>query len=770
MVHYEVVAVAELGGALVREGKSLTSQQLARLGVGAVINELERAGERLRFKKVSGSGPESGWVSAKLLEKCEATKAAPTKYQGKSLLALAEAKVLEKGAPQALKESGKDGAGLLVASMALLAQGDLTGANEKAKAAQEALKGNKEQEASALLALALTTSEAKTALGHGMAAQAAFKEVGDKQMEASALTALANLRLSLKELSVAEALVKDALRIFHECKEVMQIVSSTSMTLWTPYDELTRIKDPEGEEAAEATLLEICTLKDTSTSTASVYQERAAYCKSKSDKLGQGQALQKMAEQLLESASKEALESSKEALELLQQAGDQKGTLSALHTAALATGDKSKVEEALKISRSLGDESSQVELLTTLSALHLRGHQKELAKTRAAEAQTLAKKLQDEPAAGRAAHAVASAMLASGETTEALALAKDAAKLLTGAARALALCTAAGAAASKEACELLRQAVPLFSAAKDAGGEATAKLQLATALLAYEGPLVEVFQSRSEAAGLAEQARCAFLVLGDQRSQGRASNVAAQSKILLNDLDGGIEAAMQGVVLARSCGDKELEAYALRTALAGMVSKGCSAKALRLAKEVKILFHKLGVKAIEESLDSLILQLEEELPKISPIQRMTITPKDTKINLSSNSLFTQATNCIVWSLPLTQMTYMMYLFELLKFVDDLKNIPDRVAFLVMTKGVMARHTGEMAASQFTGALGTTVWAVCRTIRLESPKLLVCTVDMPSSATTHEMTDCIRAAQLEPGPRNEIAFIVDRKNQLGKRPY
>lgn len=745
MVHYEVVAVAELGGALVREGKSLTSQQLARLGVGAVINELERAGERLRFKKVSGSGPESGWVSAKLLEKCEATKAAPTKYQGKSLLALAEAKVLEKGAPQALKESGKDGAGLLVASMALLAQGDLTGANEKAKA-QEALKGNKEQEASALLALALTTSEAKTALGHGMAAQAAFKEVGDKQMEASALTALANLRLSLKELSVAEALVKDALRIFHE------------------------IKDPEGEEAAEATLLEICTLKDTSTSTASVYQERAAYCKSKSDKLGQGQALQKMAEQLLESASKEALESSKEALELLQQAGDQKGTLSALHTAALATGDKSKVEEALKISRSLGDESSQVELLTTLSALHLRGHQKELAKTRAAEAQTLAKKLQDEPAAGRAAHAVASAMLASGETTEALALAKDAAKLLTGAARALALCTAAGAAASKEACELLRQAVPLFSAAKDAGGEATAKLQLATALLAYEGPLVEVFQSRSEAAGLAEQARCAFLVLGDQRSQGRASNVAAQSKILLNDLDGGIEAAMQGVVLARSCGDKELEAYALRTALAGMVSKGCSAEALRLAKEVKILFHKLGVKAIEESLDSLILQLEEELPKISPIQRMTITPKDTKINLSSNSLFTQATNCIVWSLPLTQMTYMMYLFELLKFVDDLKNIPDRVAFLVMTKGVMARHTGEMAASQFTGALGTTVWAVCRTIRLESPKLLVCTVDMPSSATTHEMTDCIRAAQLEPGPRNEIAFIVDRKNQLGKRPY
>eukprot|EP00438_Fugacium_kawagutii_P015404 Skav211232 [mRNA] locus=scaffold180:24907:26768:- [translate_table: standard] len=35
------------------------------------------------------------------------------------------------------------------------------------------------------------------------------------------------------------------------------------------------------------------------------------------------------------------------------------------------------------------------------------------------------------------------------------------------------------------------------------------------------------------------------------------------SKILLGDLDGGVETAMQGVVLARGCGDKELEAYAL---------------------------------------------------------------------------------------------------------------------------------------------------------------------------------------------------------------
>jgi len=749
MVHYEVVSVAELGGAMVREGKSLSSRLVARLGVGAVVSELERAGERLRFKKVSGSGPESGWVSARLLEPCAASKASPARYQGKSLLVQAEAKVLDKGASLALSEAGKDGAGLLMASLALLAQGSLPAALEKAQAAAEALKGNKDGEASALLAVALSTAEPKVALGHAMSALASFKEAGDKQMEASSLTTIANLRLSLKELSVAEAAVKDALRIFRE------------------------IGDLEGEQAAEATYLDIASAREgTGNAVAVVCRDRAAYFKSTGNKLGEGQALRQLAEQLLGADGKEAVECSTEARKLLQQAGDKKGEVSALHTVALAEGDETKLEEALKISQSLGDESSQVDLLVSLSALKLQKGDAAAAKSQAVEAQTLAKKLSDTSGAGRASHACASACLVLGQAKEALQMSKEAADLLSSdpAARGLALCTAAAAADAAEACELLRQAVPFFGAAKDARGEATAKLQLAAALLSYEGPLVEVFKNRQEAAGVAEQARCAFLVLGDKRSQAKASNVAAQSKILLDDLEGGLETAMQGIVLARSCGDKVLEAFSLRTALAGQVSMGSSAEALRLAKEVKILFHKLGKKEIEESLDSLILQLEEELPRITAIPRRTILSKDTKINLQSNSLFSSATNCIVWSLPMSQLTYLVYLIELLKFCDDLKNIPERVAFLVMTKGVMARHTGEMVPSQCTGALGTAVWAVCRTIRLESPKLLVCTVDMPSSADVHEMTDCIRAAQLDPGPRNEISFIIDRTNQLGKRPY
>ncbi|OLQ05028.1 hypothetical protein AK812_SmicGene11763 [Symbiodinium microadriaticum] len=570
--------------------------------------------------------------------------------------------------------------------------------------------------------------------------------LGRYAIKEDGLLALSNLE---KELSVGEAAVKDALRLFRE------------------------IGDTDGEEAAQITLLDILCAKDgPAAGAATVSKERLAYYKTKGDKLGEGKALQKLAEQLMSSAKDEAAKYAKDAAALFVQAGDKKAQAAALQTAALAqsTDRVPAAEEALKISKSIGDEAGQVDLLTGLSAV-LSG---EAALARAQEAQALAKKLGDRSGEARAKHAAAVATLKLEKSSEALELAKEAASMLGEEkdtfSQACALRTAASAASAAEACELLREAVSLSAGSGDRTAEAAAKLQLAAALLAFEGPLASIFQNRTEAAAVAEQARVAFLLLGDKRSQGRASHLAAQSKILLDDLDGGVEAAMQAAVLGRSCGDRWLEACAMRTAVAGQVSKGCHAEALRMAKEVKSLFHKLGSSNIEEAMDSLIQQLEEVLPKIHPNPRVSVLPKDASINLQQNSIFTQATNCIVWSLPVSQLSYLMYCCELLKFVDDLKAIPDRIAFLVLTRGVMGRHTGEMMPAQYTGVLGTTVWAICRTIRLESPKLLVATVDVPNSATVHEMTDCIRAAQLDSGPRNEVSFIIDRNNQLGKRPY
>lgn len=61
---WEVVGGAENGGIIVREGVELSSAQVAdRLATGAVLQEICLVGERLCFEKISGSGPETGWVS-----------------------------------------------------------------------------------------------------------------------------------------------------------------------------------------------------------------------------------------------------------------------------------------------------------------------------------------------------------------------------------------------------------------------------------------------------------------------------------------------------------------------------------------------------------------------------------------------------------------------------------------------------------------------------------------------------------------------------------
>ncbi|CAE7942082.1 unnamed protein product [Symbiodinium necroappetens] len=67
---WEVVGGADKGGILVREGQSLKSSELpGRLSTGAVLGELERAGERLRYCLLKGTGPAEGWISLKVAGK-----------------------------------------------------------------------------------------------------------------------------------------------------------------------------------------------------------------------------------------------------------------------------------------------------------------------------------------------------------------------------------------------------------------------------------------------------------------------------------------------------------------------------------------------------------------------------------------------------------------------------------------------------------------------------------------------------------------------------
>eukprot|EP00747_Dinoflagellata_sp_TGD_P098422 gnl/TRDRNA2_/TRDRNA2_167447_c0_seq2.p1 gnl/TRDRNA2_/TRDRNA2_167447_c0~~gnl/TRDRNA2_/TRDRNA2_167447_c0_seq2.p1 ORF type:complete len:502 (+),score=128.88 gnl/TRDRNA2_/TRDRNA2_167447_c0_seq2:227-1507(+) len=67
---WEIVGGADLGGLLVREGKELSSPQVSeRLSTGALVRELDLVGERLLFRRCTGTGPDRGWISIALKEK-----------------------------------------------------------------------------------------------------------------------------------------------------------------------------------------------------------------------------------------------------------------------------------------------------------------------------------------------------------------------------------------------------------------------------------------------------------------------------------------------------------------------------------------------------------------------------------------------------------------------------------------------------------------------------------------------------------------------------
>lgn len=64
---WEVVGGGSTGGILVRAGKETSSAaESSRLSLGALVRELELEGDRLRYQRLTGTGPDTGWVSVKL--------------------------------------------------------------------------------------------------------------------------------------------------------------------------------------------------------------------------------------------------------------------------------------------------------------------------------------------------------------------------------------------------------------------------------------------------------------------------------------------------------------------------------------------------------------------------------------------------------------------------------------------------------------------------------------------------------------------------------
>merc|ERR1719401_1677761 len=208
---------------------------------------------------------------------------------------------------------------------------------------------------------------------------------------------------------------------------------------------------------------------------------------------------------------------------------------------------------------------------------------------------------------------------------------------------------------------------------------------------------------------------------------------------------------MQAVVLARESGDKLGEANALHTGTNGMIAKGRYGEAIRMAKEVQTLFRDLGQKEMEESAQIMVAKIEAAIPARGPGPRTILQPMDDARLGSQRSLFQENPNCVIWAPPVNQHAYIMFCLELLKLVDDLKNQSSKTSILVTCQG----------------SFGMTVFAVVRTVRLESPRLHISSVDVPPAATAYEIAECLRAAMIDTGTRNEVSYTLDRKAKLAK---
>jgi len=184
---------------------------------------------------------------------------------------------------------------------------------------------------------------------------------------------------------------------------------------------------------------------------------------------------------------------------------------------------------------------------------------------------------------------------------------------------------------------------------------------------------------------------------------------------------------------------------------------------------VQALFRKQGNAEMELAAQRIVDRIQEAVPSRTPVPRTCIRAQD-DVKTSGNAfksagLFEETPTCIIWNAPVTQHTYISYCLELLKLVDDLKTSTGKTQILVTTQGVMARQIGQEMAANWTGLAASTVWALCRTVRLESPRLMLYCVDLPAGASAHEITECLKGAQLSAGPRDEIAFFIDRRNRL-----
>eukprot|EP00931_Biecheleriopsis_adriatica_P007558 TRINITY_DN108830_c0_g1_i1.p1 TRINITY_DN108830_c0_g1~~TRINITY_DN108830_c0_g1_i1.p1 ORF type:complete len:579 (+),score=148.04 TRINITY_DN108830_c0_g1_i1:43-1779(+) len=104
MATWRIIGGATTGGILVREGEGLKSAACAdRLSTGATVEELALKGDRLHYKRLTGTGPEEGWISISITGKVLAERAGDDSGGGDDLPA--EAKIVARCQKECAKKA-----------------------------------------------------------------------------------------------------------------------------------------------------------------------------------------------------------------------------------------------------------------------------------------------------------------------------------------------------------------------------------------------------------------------------------------------------------------------------------------------------------------------------------------------------------------------------------------------------------------------------------------------------------------------------------------
>lgn len=313
-------------GILVRKGKETTTEaESAKLATGAVVEELERSGARLKFKKVSGAGPTTGWVSVE--------------SSGKALLQ----QVTEEDGGPAVEALSKVVAGC---------GGD---------AALQAFKGladKKSMGAGTLLSvipdLYLKEKSTASAVTTGEEAVAHFKSSGDKIGEAMAQNTLATAYFHQQDYEKAREAAEAAL------------------------DTFTQVGDMGGQASVMHTLIGINLVSSHKDDARRLAKEATKLFRLTKDVKGQASAAMLEAEVYIECSRLDAAAgAAKEAAELFEQIGDKKQEAAALILLAFAdlnTQDGASVgaaEKAVTLYQELGDQVEEAGATYALANAHL---------------------------------------------------------------------------------------------------------------------------------------------------------------------------------------------------------------------------------------------------------------------------------------------------------------------------------------------------------------------------------------------------------------